>query len=217
MTDGIDRPTLAASIGGLAGEHVVLEPLRLEHVDGLLAAATAERGAYDYTTVPGTHDEMVRYVADLVGHAEAGTAVPFAQRAVATGELVGNTRFFDFHYWRAGEFPDAVEVGGTWLAATAQRTAINTEAKLLLLSQAFERWHVERVQIATDERNERSRRAIERLGANFEGVLRHNRPSAKADEAGQLRNTAVYAVTVDEWPAVADGLRRRLGRDRTAT
>ena len=86
-----------------------------------------------------------------------------------------------------------MEIGGTWLTAEVQRTPVNTEAKLLLLTHAFEVWRVRRVAMSTDERNERSRRAIERIGATFEGVLRHHRPS-KSRQQGQLRNSAMFAI-----------------------
>ena len=111
--------------------------------------------------------------------------------------------------------PDEVEVGGTWLAADAQRSPINTEAKLLLLTNAFEAWEVRSVAICTDARNDRSRRAIERLGATFEGVLRQHRASTAAGEAGTLRDTAVYAIIAAEWPGIKDvGLRDRAGPPR---
>ncbi len=110
--------------------------------------------------------------------------------------------------------PDEVEVGGTWLAADAQRSPINTEAKLLLLTHAFDVWDVRRVAICTDARNERSRRAIERLGATFEGVLRQHRASTAAGEAGTLRDTAVYAIVAADWPAVRDRLSARAAERR---
>ena len=93
---------------------------------------------------------------------------------------------------------------------TPSARAVNTEAKLLLLTQAFDVWHVDRVAVATDVRNERSRRAIERIGAHFEGVLRHHRPSTVDGEVGRPRDTALYSITDDEWPAVRQGLTGRL-------
>ena len=109
-----------------------------------------------------------------------------------------------------GEFPDEVEIGGTWLAADAQRSPVNTEAKLLLLTHAFETWDVSRVALCTDVRNERSRQAIERIGASFEGVLRHHRLSYVAGEVGRPRDTAMFAMTDDDWPAVKERLTERL-------
>jgi RimJ/RimL family protein N-acetyltransferase len=98
-----------------------------------------------------------------------------------------------------------VEIGWTWLAPSAQRTAINTEAKLLMLTFAFEEWKVDRVCLRTDRRNERSRNAIERLGATLDGVIRADRPGSD----GTIRDTAHYSIVADEWPAVRDRLRLR--------
>ena len=112
--------------------------------------------------------------------------------------------------WFGRPEPDEVEIGGTWLNARVQRTNVNTEAKLLLLTHAFEVWRVQRVALCTDERNMRSRNAIERIGASFEGVLRHHRPSKVAGEEGRLRNSALFAIVDDEWPAVKERLVARL-------
>jgi RimJ/RimL family protein N-acetyltransferase len=98
------------------------------------------------------------------------------------------------------------EIGGTWLAPRVQRTPVNTEAKLLMLAHAFEVWRVRRVSLKTDARNERSRRAIERLGARFDGVLRAHMPAAD----GGLRDSAFYSILDAEWPAVRETLRSRL-------
>jgi RimJ/RimL family protein N-acetyltransferase len=115
----------------------------------------------------------------------------------------------ELRHWRKRPAPDEVEIGGTWLASTAQRTAINTEAKLLLLTHAFERWEVWRVAICTDAQNRRSRDAIERLGAQFEGILRSHR---LLNQPGQTRprDTAIYSIIGAEWPAVRAGLVARL-------
>jgi RimJ/RimL family protein N-acetyltransferase len=119
--------------------------------------------------------------------------------------------------WRGREEPDEVEIGGTWLAADAQRGPINTEAKLLLLVHAFDVWGVTRVALATDVRNERSRRAIERIGAHFEGTLRHHRPSLAPGEQGLARDTALFAITDDDWPLVRARLARRLASHTVPT
>ena len=195
----------------LAGEHVELVPLAPDHVDELVAAATIDRSSYGFTEVPGDAEHMAAYVANLLAKRRAGTDLPFAQRRRVDGRLVGCTRYLDIRRWRGRAEPDEVEIGGTWLAADVQRTALNTEAKLLLLTHAFETWHVDRVAIATDARNERSRRAIERIGATFEGVLRHHRPSMAPGEAGRARDTALFAITDDEWPGVRRDLEQRLG------
>jgi RimJ/RimL family protein N-acetyltransferase len=206
--------TLAARTGPLVGRHVELVPLAAELVDELVAAANVDRAAYGFTEVPGTREEMATYVTWLLGHADDDQAVPFAQRLTESGRIVGCTRFMDLQWWRGRTVPDEVEVGGTWLAADVQRTAANTEAKLLLLTHAFDVWNVDRVALATDERNARSREAIARLGATFEGILRKHRPSKAPGEIGMARNTAMFSITADEWPAVRTALAERLDRHR---
>ena len=197
----------------LSGRHVRLEPLSLDHVDGLVAASTIERDTYDYTDVPGTREAMHHYVDKLVDDHAAGRVLPFAQRRLDTGELVGCTRFMEPRWWRGRHAPDEIEIGGTWLAATAQRSAVNTEAKYLLLTHAFERWEVWRVAICTDEDNARSRTAIERLGAHFEGILRNHRLRYNTTPA-EPRQTAVYSITEAEWPGIKAGLQQRLTTTR---
>jgi len=196
----------------LEGRHVALEALGSDHIDELLAAAS-DRTTFAFTNVPADRDAMQTYVSNLLEDRRAGRALPFVQRAVGLDRrpIVGCTRFMDVRYQCArrvdGEMvPDEVEIGGTWLSSLVQRTGVNTEAKLLLLRHAFGEWGVQRVAICTDERNERSRRAIERIGARFEGVLRRHRPSTAVGEAGRLRNTAAYSVTIDDWPAVESRL-----------
>jgi RimJ/RimL family protein N-acetyltransferase len=195
----LDAPTLT-------GRHVHLEPLSPDHVDGLVAAASIDRSTYDWTAVPGDAASMGRYVDGLLADAREGSVVPFAQRRVADGALVGCTRFMRLESWAGRPWPDEVEVGGTWLAASAQRTPINTEAKYLLFRHAFETWEVHRLCLATDARNQRSRDAIERIGARFEGILRNHRASYAHGEQGTPRDTALFAIIAAEWP----GLRTRL-------
>jgi RimJ/RimL family protein N-acetyltransferase len=153
---------------------------------------------------------MEDYVVRILALAAGGTDVPFAQRRTCDGLIVGCTRFMEMRWWRGRAEPDEVEIGGTWLAADAQRSAINSEAKLLLLTHAFEQWGVVRVALATDTRNARSRLAIERIGAHYEGTLRHHRPSKVTGEAGRPRDTAMFAITDDDWPAVRQQLNQRL-------
>jgi RimJ/RimL family protein N-acetyltransferase len=195
----------------LAGRHVQLEPLDLHHVDALVSAAAQDRTTYDFTNVPDDRAAMTTYVQDLVRGRDAGEVVPFAQRRAADSTVVGCTRFMELRQWRGRDEPDEVEIGGTWLAASAQRTPVNTEAKLLLLRHAFETWGVWRVQLCTDARNARSRAAIERIGATFEGVLRNHRPTNRAGLAPwEPRDTAVFAITDADWPAVRSRLEERL-------
>ena len=204
--------TLAARTGSLGGRHVELVPLAAEFVDDLTAAASVDRSTYDFTEVPGTREAMARYVAWLLAQRDDDVAVPFAQRLPASGRIVGCTRFMELRWWRGRPDPDEVEIGGTWLAADIQRSAVNTESKLLLLSHAFDVWNVDRVALATDDRNERSRAAITRLGATLEGILRSHRPSKVPGEDGLARNTALFSITAAEWPDVRQTLADRLDR-----
>ena len=194
---------------------MALEPLTIDHVPALVEAASQDRSTFGFTAVPDGIEEMLNYVRNLLGSHKAGQDVPFVQRRVnsegSLGEVVGCTRFMNIAFPLSrsvnGELvPDGVEIGGTWLAKSAQRTSINTEAKLMLMTYAFETWRVQRVAICTDERNEQSRRAIERIGGIFEGVLRSDRPSWVASEKGNLRDTAVYSVVSAEWPQVKSRL-----------
>lgn len=183
----------------LEGSIVRLEPLSAEHVEGLVAAANEDRSTFGLTPVPDDVAAMRDYVDGLLDEQRRGSALPFAQRRLDTGEVVGSTRLFDMYWWRGREFPDEVEIGGTWLARSAQRTGLNRQAKLLLLTHVFDDWGVGRVQLCTDARNDRSRTAIAGIGARFEGILRNHRLRA---DATILRDTAVYSITDQEWPDV---------------
>ncbi len=195
----------------LTGRTVSLEPLHPSHIDAIVAAGADDRSTFGYTQVPDGHDEAATYVAWLLDDAAHDRAAPFVQRCVADDTIVGCTRFLN-PLWPLGRAaPDEIEIGGTWLASSAQRTGINTESKLLLLTHAFDVWRVQRVAICTDARNEQSRRAIERIGATFEGVLRRHRRSTRVGDADRLRDTASYSITTDDWPQVSE----RLGRPGT--
>ena len=199
----------------LTGEHVRLEPLLHQHIDALVDAA-AERSTYGWTTVPAGRAAMERYVDGLLADHAAARVLPFAQVDRHSGQAVGCTRFLSLQWFAGRVEPDEVEIGGTWLAAAAQRTGINSEAKLLLLGHAFDALGVWRVQICTDSNNTRSRAAIERLGATFEGVLRNHRlrqgDSGNPDGGVHPRHTACYSITAEDWPAVRAGLHGRLAR-----
>ena len=190
----------------LKGRIVRLEPLAEAHVDGLVVAAGEDRGTYGYTAVPHGRGEMLAYVRDLL----CTETVPFAQVRVADSSPVGVTRFLTLRTRPGEQVPYAVEIGGTWLAASAQRTGINVEAKFLLISHAFEVWKAGRVDFKTDARNSRSRAAIAALGATFEAVLRNWQPSLVPGEEHQLRDSAMYSIVESEWPAVRRGLAARL-------
>jgi RimJ/RimL family protein N-acetyltransferase len=209
-----ERATLVRPVV-LEGRHVRLEPLRVDHARDLLAAASGSRQTYGFTTVPADEPSMVGYIEAALRDQEAGRALPFATVAKATGRVVGGTRFGNIEFWpwppgnanqHGRDVPDAVEIGWTWLAADVQRTPVNTEAKLLMLAHAFETWRVHRVSLMTDARNERSRRAILRLGARFDGVLRAARPASD----GGIRDTAAFSILENEWPVVKTQLQSRL-------
>lgn len=204
----------------LEGRYVRLLPMDPEHVDGLLAAATADRSTFEFTPVPSDRAGMVAYVDRAVAKRESGQHLPFVTWSVEARRIVGATRFYDLATWdwstcspgtdavhRRGR-PDVAGIGYTWLQPSAQRSPINTEAKLVMLRHAFEHWGVRVVRIQTDARNRRSRRAIERLGCSLDGVLRAERPAAD----GGVRDTAVYSLLDREWPTCRSRLVERLAR-----
>ena len=187
-----------------------LDPLTEQHVDALLLASSEDRSAYGFTTVPNGLDEVRTYVQQAVADRAAGEGVPFVQVDRATGRVVGTTRFTNLRRDEEGTSLYAVEIGWTWLAATAQRRGINVEAKLLLIGYAFEVWGVGRVDLKTDSRNLRSQKAIGALGATREGVLRNWQPSHAEGESGLLRDTVMFSLVSSEWPAVRKRLEARL-------
>ena len=206
----------------LQGRRVRLEPMSHEHVASLAAAAGEDRSTYDYTWVPDGLADAGRYVAAALEHQATGRAVVWAVRRIKDERIVGSTRFLDLEVfawpppWPPGigigpeptadRPPSVAEIGSTWYAASAQRTGINAEVKLLMLTHAFETWQVHRVTLKTDARNRASRRAIERLGATFEGVRRAHGPA----NDGTIRDSAYYSVIRSEWPAVQAELRARV-------
>ncbi len=209
--------TFLAGVPVLHGSLVRLEPLSGSHGADLAAAAEEDRGAYGFTVVPRAW-EVQDYLRAHSERAGAGLLVPFAQIRQGDGRAVGVTAYWDPRFWPGGpEAPAglcAIDIGWTWLAASAQRTGINAEAKLLLMDYAFETLGVARVGFSADARNERSRRAIARLGAQFEGVLRRWSPSRAPGEEGQLRDSALFSVIAAEWPATKATLRRQLAGHR---
>jgi RimJ/RimL family protein N-acetyltransferase len=202
-----------ADVPVLQGGLVRLEPLSSRHSADLAVAAEEDRESYGFTGVPRA-SEMDDYLTERSERARNGGMVPFAQVRLGDGRAVGVTTYHDPRFWpgRPGELC-AVEIGGTWLAASAQRTGINIEAKFLLLEYAFETLQVVRADLKTDARNERSRRAIGGLGAKFEGVLRNWSPSHVPGEDGLLRDSAMFSVIAPEWPSVKAALRARFPLD----
>ena len=189
-----------------------LRQLELDDADALAAAAAESRESFGFTPVPEGVAGAVAYVKRALRAREAGERYAFA--VLWRGRVVGSTSYYDYKPWewpegaalRRSDRPDAVEIGHTWLAASAQRTSCNTEAKLALLTHAFETWAVHRVSLRTDARNERSRNAIARIGAKFEGVRRAERAAVD----GTVRDSAYYSILLAEWPEVRAALERRL-------
>jgi len=200
----------------LQGEHVRLEPLSHAHIDGLVAAAAADPSLYRWSPVPQGKAEATQYVDTALAWKAAGSAVPFATVRVGDGVVVGSTRFWNLERWSWPEghprhnrsTPDVCEIGYTWLTGSAVRTAANTEAKLLMLTHAFEAWEVLCVCFHADARNQRSRAALERIGGQLDGILRAHRMAADYI----ARDSTRYSIVAAEWPAVKQRLLRLLDR-----
>jgi RimJ/RimL family protein N-acetyltransferase len=188
----------------LEGRHVRLEPFEPRHLPLLQEAARGQDVFTWFLTDSLSKPEaMEKWFNGVLAAHRAGDNVAFATVRRADGRVVGATTYLDIRRPNRG-----LEIGNTWLRRDAQRTALNTEAKYLMLRHAFDALGAVRVQLKTDERNERSRAAILRLGAKFEGVLR--RYQVRFD--GFVRNTAIYSITAEEWPGVRAGLEARLAR-----
>ena len=188
----------------LAGTAVRLEPLAEGHLEGLFAAAQDPDTWLYMASDPSTSLEKMRaWLEAALAAREAGSTQPFAIVERASGKPVGSTRYFDI-----SPTDRHLEIGHTWLAAAVRRTPVNTECKYLLLCHAFEELGAVRVQLKTDRRNERSQRAIERLGAVREGILRKH----MILESGYIRDTVLYSITDDEWPGVKANLEAKLAR-----
>jgi len=198
----------------LEGPTVTLRPLAIADAAALAAAAEESRQHYTYTRVPDGVEEAKSYIAAALRERDSGHRLPFV--TLWHDRVVGCTSYLDLQNWRwpAGsplqrtDIPDVVEIGATWLSDSAQRTRCNTEAKYLMLTHAFDVWEVHRVALKTDERNARSRRAIERLGARLDGVRRADMPG----QDGSVRSSAYYSIVRAEWPAVRATLEEALAR-----
>jgi RimJ/RimL family protein N-acetyltransferase len=187
----------------LEGHGVRLEPLTAAHRDGL-AAATADGRLWElwYTVVPHP-DDVTKYIADALAGQGAGKMLPWAVRDLASGTIVGCTRYHDI----VAEI-DRVEIGYTWYGASWQRSRVNTSCKLLLLSHAFETLGCQVVGLRTDNFNFASQKAIERLGAKKDGVIRHHLPRRD----GTARDTVMYSILLSEWRDVKRHLELRMAR-----
>jgi RimJ/RimL family protein N-acetyltransferase len=188
----------------LTGQHVRLVPLEASHHDGLIdAVRDGELWQLWYTAVP-TPEGMAAEIERRLKLQAAGSMLPFTVRD-ADGRIAGMTT-----YMNIDNAHQRVEIGSTWYAQRAQRTPLNTEAKRLLLGHAFDALQCIAVEFRTHRFNQQSRRAIERLGAQLDGILRNHQRAAN----GTLRDTVVYSITADEWPTVRAHLDFQLARAR---
>ena len=188
----------------LSGQFVRLDPLTQAHTPDLTEAGK-DKSIWQYMRygVIDSEPKMHEFVEDLLKLQARGTDLPFAVIDLATGKAIGMTRYMDIQPWNR-----ALEIGGTWYGVGYQRTGVNTECKFLLLRYAFEVLGCIRVQIKTDLRNERSQRAIERIGAVREGVLREHLILPD----GTLRSSVYYSILLREWPEVKQRLTEMLNR-----
>lgn len=191
----------------LSGQHVLLEPLSHEHRDDLRdAVRDGELWKLWYTAIPAP-DDMGEEIDRRLRLRSLGSMFPFAVLDPQTRRAVGMTTYMNIDGSNR-----RVEIGSTWYQKAVQRTALNTEAKLLLLTHAFESLDCIAVEFRTHFFNQASRRAIERLGAKLDGILRHHQINPHPDAAGALRDTCVYSILAGEWPNVKALLRLRLER-----
>lgn len=201
----------------LQGQEVTLLPLSTSHTAALALASGESREHYQFNPVPDGEEEARQYIEKALAQLARAERLPFAIQW--RGRIVGTTSYSDYQPWlwparhasrQRVDRPDSVEVGYTWLAASAQRTRCNTETKFLLLRHAFDVWDVHSVSLRTDERNTRSQNAIARLGARFEGIRRAHMPGAD----GSVRSSAFFSIVRAEWPQVRQQLLQRLAGTR---
>lgn len=187
----------------LTGKTVELQPLQKEHAAQLVqAAADGELWNMKVTVIPGP-DTVAQYIATALEGRANQTVMPFVIVRRDTGQVVGSTRF-----WKIDLANRKMEIGHTWLGSSTQRSGINTEAKLLLLTYAFEALQAIRVQFTTDELNEKSRAAILRIGAKQEGIVRHERIMPD----GRKRNSVRFSIIDTEWDEVKAMLQQKMAR-----
>jgi N-acetyltransferase len=189
----------------LTGQYVRLEPMTEAHVPGLAEIGVDDDDIWRFMPYGfmRSEDEIRSWVRGVLEHAAAGTDVPFAVIHLGSGRVAGATRYMEIRPEHNG-----LEIGGTWYGAEFRRTPVNTESKYLLLRHAFETLGCIRVQLKTDSRNERSQKAIERIGAVREGVLRNHMILPD----GYYRHSVYYSILDGEWPGVKSRLEEKLGR-----
>jgi len=185
----------------LEGRYVRLEPLAKAHLAGLAQVGLDEELWRWIPTPVRTQEEMAAYIETAIQEQERGVSLPFAILEKATGRAIGSTR-----YGNIDRVHHRVEIGWTWVARDWQRTAMNTEAKYLLLKHAFETLGCMRVELKTDSLNEKSRAAILRIGAKEEGIFRNHMITA----SGRIRHSAYFSIIDSEWPAVRARLETKL-------
>jgi len=185
----------------LEGAAVKLAPLKLEHLSELFAAASDESLWRWTVNIVKTREDMLRYVETALGEAERKVSVPFVTIEKSTNRIVGSTRFGNIDVGNR-----KTEIGWTWINPRWQRRAVNTEAKLLMLTHAFETWKCIRVEFKTDVLNEKSRTAILRLGAKQEGILRNH----LITNAGRFRDTVYFSIIDSEWQTIKADLNEKL-------
>ena len=188
----------------LIGRRIRLRPLLASDAQALVQAASdGDLWNLRFTVIPSA-ETVDAYIATALDGQRAGHVMPFVIEIVATGQIVGSTRF-----WKIDPRNRKLEIGSTWIAQSWQKSFVNTEAKYLLLQHAFDVLHCVRVQFTTDEINARSRQAILRLGAQQEGIVRHERIMPD----GRKRNSVRFSIIDDEWPSVRNTLEARLADD----
>jgi len=185
----------------LEGEAVRLAPLKLEHLSELYEAGRDESLWLWTTNIIKSKEDMLRYIETALGEAARKLSLPFVTIEKSSGAIIGSTRFGNIDLSNR-----KTEIGWTWISPKYQRTATNTEAKLLMLSHAFETWNCVRVELKTDVLNEKSRNAILRIGAKEEGILRQH----LITDAGRLRDTVYFSIIDSEWMTVKANLKEML-------
>lgn len=185
----------------LEGNRIILRPLQYSDADALvLAAADGKLWNLTVTIVPSS-TTVDSYLKRALDGRDAGSVLPFVILLKDTGKVIGSTRF-----WKVDRLNRKLEIGSSWIGASWQKTFVNTEAKYLMLRHAFEVLDCVRVQFTTDENNQKSRNAILRLGAQQEGIVRHERIMPD----GRKRNSVRFSIIDDEWPLVRQNLEKKL-------
>ncbi len=185
----------------LVGQKIRLRPLMPNDAEALAAAADdGKLWNLPFTVIP-SRESVDQYIASAIRGREEGSVIPFVVEDLVAGHVIGSTRF-----WKIDPNNRKLEIGHTWYAQSFQRTYVNTEAKYLLLQYAFEKLNCVRVQFTTDEINEKSRKAILRIGAKEEGIIRNERIMPN----GRIRNAIRYSIIDSEWPVVKALLERKL-------